>query len=78
LLATHKPGDASPIEYESRGEKKKSTLTYESTPNLEVVPFEYESRPVDDATAKFRDAWLSNRAPEPLPVLEMTCSVLGL
>jgi predicted metalloprotease with PDZ domain len=75
LLAAHKPGDTSPIEFESRGEKKKATLTYEATPNLEVVPFEYESRTVVDATSRFRDAWLSNKAPEPLPVLERICSV---
>lgn len=75
LLAAHKSSDVATIEYESREGKKTAKLTFAAPSSLEVVPFEYDLRPVDSVMTGFRNAWLGNKAAEPLPDIERRCSV---
>ncbi|MCB2408300.1 M61 family metallopeptidase [Hymenobacter lucidus] len=62
LLATHKPGDALPVEYRTRGGLRTAQVTLAEDPTLEVVPYETVKRPVTKAMKKFRADWLGGKA----------------
>ncbi|RSK42411.1 M61 family metallopeptidase [Hymenobacter perfusus] len=62
LLAAHKPGDALPLEYRTRGLVRTATVTLQEDNALEVVTYEDAKRPVTKAQKKFREAWLSGKA----------------
>jgi len=61
-LAGFSPGDKISISFDKRGESRKSELTLQADPTLEVIPFEKAGREVPAAAARFRESWLSSRA----------------
>ncbi|MHB1222851.1 MAG: M61 family metallopeptidase [Gemmatimonadaceae bacterium] len=58
LLAAHKPGDALPITFESRGNRREATIALAASPRLEAVLFEQAGRPVTPQMRALRGAWL--------------------
>lgn len=62
LLAARRPGEALPVTFTQRGQRRTATLTLAPHPALEVVPFEAVGRPLTDAQRAFRAAWLGSRA----------------
>jgi predicted metalloprotease with PDZ domain len=62
LLAQHKPGDAIPVVFRSRGQERTAQVTLVESPQLEVVSNEKAGRPVTKQMQKYRAAWLSSKA----------------
>ncbi|HET7274479.1 MAG TPA: hypothetical protein VFI91_04840 [Longimicrobiaceae bacterium] len=62
ILATHRPGDALPIEFELRGESISSTLTLQENPRVEVVTYEEVGQEVTPEMAQLRQEWLGSNA----------------
>ena len=58
FVTSHKPGDAVPLVYESRGATINATLTFEENPRIEIVTFEKAGLPVSDEVRKFRERWV--------------------
>lgn len=58
VLAGHKPGDALPVAFQSRGNRVEATLTLAASPRLEAVLFEQAGRPVTAEVRALREAWL--------------------
>lgn len=62
LLAEYRPGDVVEIQFEQRGERITSGLTFREDPRLEVVTYESAGLAVTDEIRAFRDEWLGARA----------------
>jgi predicted metalloprotease with PDZ domain len=62
IVARHKPGDALPIEFYSRGEAHTATITLIEDPRFEVVLYEAAGKEVTPAMQAFRRAWLGSKA----------------
>ena len=65
VLAAAKPGDAIPIEFESRGTRQTATLRVAENPAMEAVLFEEAGEPVTEAIRAFRARWLGSRVAAP-------------
>ena len=75
LLESHKAGDKIHVRYESRGGRKETDVTLAEAPQLELTPYELAGKELTPEMAAFRDAWLGNKALEPLPNLVKYCPV---
>lgn len=73
VLAKHTPGDKVEIEFERRGEKKSSFVTFEKDRKIEAVPFETALISLTDETALFRQKWIGSQASEKMPELSKIC-----
>ncbi|MFC5272182.1 M61 family metallopeptidase [Adhaeribacter terreus] len=58
ILKKHKPGDNVILEFEQRGQVKKTTVTLIENPDMEVVTIEKTGKTLSDSTKKLRDSWL--------------------
>lgn len=58
VLASHKPGDAIPVTFESRGTRHEATITLAVDPRLEAVLYEQAGRPVTAEMRALREGWL--------------------
>jgi predicted metalloprotease with PDZ domain len=56
--AAHKPGDAVPVVFRSRGHQSTAFVSLPADTRLEVVTYEEANLPVTDAIQKFRQEWL--------------------
>ena len=63
VLDGRRPGDAVPVVFESRGQRRDAMVRLAESPRLEVVTYEAAGRPVTDAMRRFREQWLGSRAP---------------
>jgi predicted metalloprotease with PDZ domain len=57
------PGDRVSISFDKRGESRKAELVLQGDPAIEVVTFEKTGREVTATIVRFRESWLSSRAP---------------
>jgi len=71
LSASHKPGDRSTVTVETRVGRKELQVTWEQTPDVEIVPFEKAGRELTPEIIALRDAWLGSKALRPLPKLAL-------
>lgn len=60
ILEKHKPGDTILIEFEQRGVKKSTQLTFTEDPQIEVVAFENLKQELTDEMKKLRAGWLGS------------------
>ena len=60
ILEKHKPGDTIAIEFEQRGVKKSTQLTFTEDPQMEVVAFETLKQELTDEMKKLRADWLGS------------------
>src|SRR5690606_1757047 len=58
VLASHRPGDAIAVSFESRGTRHEATITLATSPRLEAVLYEQAGRPVTASMRALRQAWL--------------------
>ncbi|MDP1859911.1 MAG: PDZ domain-containing protein [Gemmatimonadaceae bacterium] len=58
VLASHKPGDAVPLVYESRGSTVNTTISFAQNPRIEIVTLEEAGETVSDQVRAFRMSWL--------------------
>jgi predicted metalloprotease with PDZ domain len=68
--ASHKPGDRSTLAVEARTGRKQTEITWTQSPDVWIVSFEKEGRPVTPEITRFREAWLGSKALRPLPKIE--------
>jgi predicted metalloprotease with PDZ domain len=58
VKAAHRPGDTIPVVYDSRGARKRASLTFVADPRFELLTNEQAGRPVTPAMRAFRARWL--------------------
>ena len=58
VLASHQPGDAVPLVYESRGLTVRTTISFAQNPRVEIVTLEEAGEAVSDQVRAFRMSWL--------------------
>ena len=58
IKAAHKPGDAVPVTFRSRGRQSQAHVSMVADDRLEVVTYEEAGMPVTEAIQKFRQGWL--------------------
>jgi len=58
ILKKHKPGDKVTLEFMQRGQKKTAEITLVENPDLILIPFEKDNKPLPEAAKKFRENWL--------------------
>jgi predicted metalloprotease with PDZ domain len=61
IKAAHKPGDAVPVTFRSRGRQSGAHVSMPADNRLEVVTYESAGMPVTEAINKFRQSWLAAR-----------------
>jgi predicted metalloprotease with PDZ domain len=71
LAASHKPGDRSTLTIDTRVGRKQVQITWAQAPEIEIATFEKAGRQVTPEIAAFRDAWLSSKALQPLPKIDI-------
>ena len=59
IKAAHKPGEAVPVTFRSRGKQRGAHVSMPADSRLEVVTYEEAGRPVTEAIQKFRLSWLA-------------------
>jgi predicted metalloprotease with PDZ domain len=62
VLEAAKPGEALPVEFEQRGDRRTASMRAVENPTLEVVTYEAAGRPVTGAIRRFREGWLGPKA----------------
>jgi predicted metalloprotease with PDZ domain len=64
VLKNHKPGDAIPVTYLSRGTTKSATITLEEVPLLEIALYENIGKELTPPMLQFRNNWIGAKAKE--------------
>ena len=59
IKTVHKPGEAVPVTYRSRGRQSQAHVSVVADDRLEVVTYEEAGLPVTEAIQKFRQGWLA-------------------
>lgn len=62
IAASRPLGTAIPVEFEGRGRRVQTTITFTEDPSVEVVPNEQAERPLTPAMRRFRARWLGSLA----------------
>ena len=73
LVETYEPRSTVDVKFEKNGEERTASLTFQSNPKLEVVPFELSDRTVTPEIISFRNAWLNSQTGEPITPLYRYC-----
>ena len=70
LLGKGRAGDRVKVKVRTRAGEKQVEVTLREDPQLELVTFEQAGRTITPEITSFRKAWLSSKAPHPLPPME--------
>ena len=73
LVETYRPGATVDVKFEKNGEERTSSLTFQTNPRLEVVPFEFVNQPVTPDIISFRNAWFNSKTAAPDEPLRRYC-----
>jgi len=69
-IASHRPGDRSTFDVETRLGRKKIEVVWAHAPDVWIVSFERAGKPVTPQITAFREAWLGSKAFRPLPRID--------